>query len=57
MDDKRKPLVRYTVKMSKVEIANFLGELHNIQLQYIDEALEKSDMKEAKEVLERIMAK
>lgn len=57
MKEQRRPLVRYTMKMSKAQIVDFLGELHEIQLQYIDEALEKSDLKEAKEILERIMAK
>lgn len=57
MKEKRQPLVKYTVKMSKVQIVDFLSELHEIQLQYIDEALEKSDLREAKEVLNRIMAK
>jgi len=57
MKEERKPLIRYYTKMDKTQIVAFLGELHTIQLQYIDEAVEKSDMQEAKEVIERVMAK
>ena len=57
MKEERKPLIGYYTKMDKTQIVVFLGELHTIQLQYIDEAVEKSDMRESKEVIERVMAK
>jgi hypothetical protein len=55
MKRKRTPVIR--MKMSEIQIAKFLGELHDIQLQFIDEAVEKSDLREAKEVIDYIKAK
>ena len=52
---------RYTVSDYKVgqtvNLTGFLNDLHNIQLDCIDEALEKSDLKEANEVIAYIKAK
>jgi hypothetical protein len=53
--NKRIPLIRYTIKKSQV--MDFVNELHNIQLEMIERAVEKSELKDAKAVLERIMAK
>lgn len=39
------------------KIDEFLNELHTMQETYIEEALEKSDLREAKEVLEYIRKK
>lgn len=43
-----------TPAIKRADIMNFIGKLHDIQNDYIEEALEKSDMKEAKEVINRI---
>lgn len=56
MKDKKKVVVT-RVKMSEAQIINFLKDLHDIQLQFIDEAVEKSDLAEAKQVIDEIMAK
>jgi hypothetical protein len=38
-------------------IDNFLNELHATQLDYIDEAVEKSDLRQAKELIDYIKNK
>ena len=44
--------------MTKKEfVMQHLKHLHDVQLNMIDEALEKSDLKEAKELIEYIMKK
>ena len=40
-----------------VNLTEFLNELHDIQLDCIDEALEKSDLKDAKDVIAYIKGK
>lgn len=55
--ENKKPLFSYKVKMNRAELMNFVGNLHNIQLEMIERAVEKSELKDAKVVLERIMAK
>ena len=55
----------YTINMNKVTVNNLrdvmvtlhLNHLHNTQLDMIDEAVLKSDMSDAKEVLKYIMEK
>lgn len=52
--------ITYTVNgdsMGTVNLTEFLNDLHSVQLDCIDEALEKSDLREAKEVIEYIKAK
>ena len=41
----------------KVTLTEFLNDLHTIQLDCIDEALEKSDLQDAKDVIAYIKAK
>ena len=48
-------LARLFTKRQKIDA--FLNELHTMQETYIEEALEKSDLREAKEVLEYIRKK
>lgn len=53
---------RYTVPDYKtgsetVNLTDFLNELHSIQLDCIDEALEQSDLQEAKQVIQHIKSK
>ena len=52
------PYRRITYKVNnRVVIDQLLNELHNMQLDYIDEALEKSDLSDAKTVIEYIKSK
>ena len=43
--------------LKQVAVAMHLNYLHTIQLNMIDEAVEKSDMKEARDVISYIMEK
>jgi hypothetical protein len=47
--------IRYTLPRS--QIMDFVGELHNMQMDMIEEAVERSNYKDAREVLAYIMAK
>jgi hypothetical protein len=47
--------IRYTLK--KEQIMDFVGELHNMQMDMIEQAVERSNYKDAKEVLAHIMSK
>ncbi len=52
--------ITYTVNgesQGTVDLTGFLNELHDIQLDYIDEALELSDLREAKEIIAYIKEK
>lgn len=52
------PYRRITYKVNnRVVIDQLLDELHTMQLDFIDEALEKSDLSEAKAVIEYIKGK
>jgi len=53
--NKRIPLIKY--KISKVDIQDFVNELHNIQLEMIEKAVEKSDYKDAIELINYIKEK
>lgn len=44
-------------KNAAIDLTSFLNHLHEIQLDMIDEATEKSDMRDAKELLKYIMEK
>lgn len=54
-NNKRIPLIKY--KISKVDIQDFVNELHNIQLDMIEKAVEKSGYKDAIELIDYIKAK
>jgi hypothetical protein len=45
--------IRYTI--AKKDIPDFVNSLHTLQEQYLDAAVEKSEYKEARTELERIM--
>jgi hypothetical protein len=47
--------IRYTLK--KEQIMDFVNELHNMQMDMIEQAVERSNYKDAKEVLAHIMSK
>jgi hypothetical protein len=44
-------------KVARADIPKFLAMLHGAQLDYLDEAVLKSDMAEAKAVIQHIMEK
>jgi hypothetical protein len=54
-DNKRIPLIKY--RISKVDIQDFVNDLHNIQLEMIERAVEKSNYKDAIELIDYIKAK
>jgi hypothetical protein len=54
MDNERMKRIRMV--LSKDQIMSFVGGLHSIQLDMIDEAVERSDMSQAKEVLAHIQS-
>ena len=54
-DNKRIPLFKY--KISKIDIQDFVNDLHNIQLEMIERAVEKSNYKDAIELLDYIKDK
>jgi hypothetical protein len=54
MDNERMKRIRMV--LSKDQIMSFVGGLHSIQLDMIDEAVERSDMSQAKEVLALIQS-
>ena len=49
--------VRYTLTTKRVAIDKLLNELHEMQLGFIDEAVDKSSLKEANEIIKHIMEK
>ena len=46
----------YKVIMNRNQLNDFLKILHEKQLEMIDLAVDKSDLKDAKEVIDRVMA-
>lgn len=52
-----KPLPLNVRNLKDIMITLHLNHLHSVQLDMIDEAVEKSDMKDAKEVIKYIMEK
>ena len=55
MDPKKQ--IRIVYKMRKEDIMTFVSGLHEIQMEMIEKAVEKSGLKEANEVLQYIMEK
>lgn len=49
--------VSYTATVKRVIIDNLLNDLHEIQMGFIDEAVDKSDLREANEIIKHIMEK
>lgn len=45
------------MKLTKEQMMKFVGELHEMQLDMIEEALTASDMQESKDVIKYIMEK
>jgi hypothetical protein len=57
MNYKPKSLTLNVRNLKDIMIELHLNHLHNVQLDMIDEAVEKSDMSDAKEVIKYIMEK
>ena len=55
--ENKKPLYNIRYVMRKEDIMTFVSGLHKVQEQMLEEALAKSDMKEAREVIKYIMEK
>jgi hypothetical protein len=56
-DDPQKPrLVRF-IRLNREQLMQFVGELHEMQMEMIEEALSASDMQESKDVIKYIMEK
>ena len=55
MEKKQQYKITYT--MSKEDIMTFVSGLHEIQMEMIEKAVEKSGLKEANEVIKYIMEK
>ena len=55
--ENRKPLYNIRYVMRKEDIMTFVSGLHKVQEHMLEEALAKSDMKEANEVIKYIMEK
>lgn len=49
--------VYYSAPIKRADIGAFVDNLHAIQLEYLDEAVMKSDMSESKAVIKHIMEK
>ena len=56
MPNKKFTSIQYK-RIRREDVMGFLGELHNIQAEFIEVAVEKSDYKEAIEVIKYIMEK
>lgn len=57
MNQKRTSYTITVANLKQAMVSIHLNHLHNLQLDMIDEALEKSDLSDAKEVLKYIMDK
>lgn len=55
--EKLQTKVDYKVTINKNKIQQFLNTLHEKQLTYIDEAVDKSDLRDAIELIDYIKAK
>ena len=51
--------VSYTMNVDggKIDLTEFVNELHDVQFDYIEEALTNSDCKDAKEIIDYIKSK
>jgi hypothetical protein len=55
--DPQKPQLIRFVNLSKDQMMKFVGELHEMQMDMLEEALAASDMQESKDVIKYIMEK
>ena len=56
-DDPQKPRMMRFIRLNREQLMKFVGELHEMQMEMIEEALSASDMQESKDVIKYIMEK
>jgi hypothetical protein len=56
-DDPQKPRMIRFIRLNREQLMKFVGELHEMQIEMIEEALSASDMQESKDVIKYIMEK
>ena len=55
--DSQSPEFNHMIKLNREHLMKFVGELHDMQMNMIEEALTVSDMQESKDVIKYIMEK
>jgi len=56
-DDPQKPRMIRFIRLNGEQLMKFVGELHEMQIEMVEEALSASDMQESKDVIKYIMEK
>jgi hypothetical protein len=56
-DDPQKPRMIRFIRLNREQLMKFVGELHEMQIEMVEEALSASDMQESKDVIKYIMEK
>jgi|TARA_R110000868_G_scaffold134849_1_gene347094 hypothetical protein len=56
-DDPQKPRMIRFIRLNREQLMKFVGELHEMQMDMIEEAVSASDMQESKDVIKYIMEK
>jgi hypothetical protein len=56
-DDPPKPRMIRFIRLNREQLMKFVGELHEMQMDMIEEAVSASDMQESKDVIKYIMEK
>jgi hypothetical protein len=56
-DDPQKPRMIRFIRLNREQLMKFVGELHEMQIEMLEEALSVSDMQESKDVIKYIMEK
>jgi hypothetical protein len=56
-DDPQKPRMIRFIRLNREQLMKFVGELHEMQIEMLEEALSASDMQESKDVIKYIMEK
>ena len=56
-DDPQKPRMIRFIRLNREQLMKFVGELHEMQIEMLEEALSASEMQESKDVIKYIMEK
>jgi hypothetical protein len=56
-DDPQKPRMIRFIRLNREQLMKFVGELHEMQMEMIEQAVSASDMQESKDVIKYIMEK
>ena len=56
-DDPQKPRMIRFIRLNREQLMKFVGELHEMQIEMLEEALSVSDMQESKDIIKYIMEK